>query len=291
MSKLIKDDILSEPTTQFYMAELALAISSVHQLNYFHRDLKPDNVLIDNTGHIKLTDFGLCTTMDEPAPSDEREVKSDGEESQVDEFTQSRRLRWKMRARALSYSVVGTPEYIAPEIFKKEGYNERCDWWSLGVIMYECLCGYPPFYGDSPRNTCHQIINWRDTLVFPDDVTISTDAEDCIRRLITYPSLRMQFEEIKEHSFFQGVDWENIRSLTPPEVPEIKDELDVSRFDHFDEKLIPDFTPMEIAEAKSKFIDYTYNGEKSTEVGQSAPISIGMYDYPLEEDDESADED
>ena len=83
------------------------------------------------------------------------------------------------------YSTVGTPDYIAPEVFAQTGYGLECDWWSLGVIMYECLIGYPPFYADDPMATCRKIVNWRKTLVFPDESNLSEEAEDLIRKYVT----------------------------------------------------------------------------------------------------------
>lgn len=78
---------------------------------------------------------------------------------------------------------MGTPDYIAPEIFQMKGYGKECDWWSLGAIMFECLVGYPPFCSETPHETYTKIMNWRYHLVFPDDVHLSREAEDLIRRL------------------------------------------------------------------------------------------------------------
>jgi serine/threonine protein kinase len=220
MSILMKYDILSHEVTKFYMAELALAVHSVHQLNYFHRDLKPDNVLVDSTGHIKLSDFGLCKAMDSPVPYNEPEPSEEAQDDFKNQHeTASKRKAWQARSRALSYSVVGTPEYIAPEVFAKRGYDEKCDWWSLGVIMYECLIGYPPFYADTPRATVWKIVNWKRSLKFPDDVALSADAKDCILRLICSPSHRMTFEELQVHPFFAGIDWNSMRRAEAPIIP------------------------------------------------------------------------
>ena len=136
MTILMKHDILTHDITKFYMAELALAIDSVHGLSYFHRDLKPDNVLIDSTGHIKLTDFGLCKAFEsKEVPFTEPEASDVGypDNPNKEVNTAVKRKAWQARSRALSFSVVGTPEYIAPEVFAKRGYDERCDWWSLGT--------------------------------------------------------------------------------------------------------------------------------------------------------------
>lgn len=87
---------------------------------------------------------------------------------------------WKKNRRALAYSTVGTPDYIAPEVFLQTGYGPACDWWSLGVIMYEMLIGYPPFCSENPQDTYRKVMNWRDTLIFPAEVPISEEAKDTI---------------------------------------------------------------------------------------------------------------
>lgn len=89
---------------------------------------------------------------------------------------------WKKNRRALAYSTVGTPDYIAPEVFLQTGYGPACDWWSLGVIMYEMLIGYPPFCSENPQDTYRKVMNWRETLIFPAEVPISEEAKDTIIR-------------------------------------------------------------------------------------------------------------
>lgn len=97
----------------------------------------------------------------------------------IDRFTS-----WKKNRRSLAYSTVGTPDYIAPEVFMHRGYGKECDWWSLGAIMYEMLVGYPPFCSETQQETYKKILTWSNSLVFPDDVHVSPDAEDLIRRFI-----------------------------------------------------------------------------------------------------------
>merc|ERR1719354_284064 len=150
MTLLMKEDILSEHSTQFYMSQLAMAIHKVHSLGYVHRDLKPDNILIDIAGHVKLSDFGLSKKFAHTNTSDEfvsqyarqasREIKNSEEDRKL-RYTKppDDREKYKSTRREVLYSTVGTPDYMAPEIFLQKGYTQSVDWWSLGVIMFECL--------------------------------------------------------------------------------------------------------------------------------------------------------
>lgn len=154
MTMLINYDTFSEDVTRFYMAECVLAIADVHRMGYIHRDIKPDNILIDRDGHIKLSDFGLSTgfyKQDQSAsymkPRTGNTVKR-GQMVDAIWLTMSSKDKmatWKKNRRVMAYSTVGTPDYIAPEIFLQQGYGQDCDWWSLGAIMFECLIGWPPF--------------------------------------------------------------------------------------------------------------------------------------------------
>lgn len=128
MNLFIEKDVLSEDDARLYIAELVLAIEAIHKMNYIHRDLKPDNILIDKDGHLKLSDFGLCAKFDVRSKFDAIATKS----TVKGPFGGKRR-------RKLLYSTVGTPDYIAPEVFQQNGYNETVDWWSLGVIFFEMI--------------------------------------------------------------------------------------------------------------------------------------------------------
>jgi serine/threonine kinase 38 len=114
--------------------------------------LKPDNILIDRAGHIKLSDFGLCKHMEVRGNRlDGAITNAKPDDSKPLTFGTKETFK---RNRKLAYSTVGTPDYIAPEVFGKQGYTETADWWSLGAILFEMLVGYPPFFSDEPGSTC-----------------------------------------------------------------------------------------------------------------------------------------
>ncbi len=262
MSILMKYDTLSEAHTAFYIAETALAINDVHRLNYIHRDLKPDNILIAKDGHVKLSDFGLCKSFgpkpvmqeqfvgrSKPATSSSSSSTASGDvsglpsgnvrgssssSSSSSSTDTAQGTRGKHRDRKLAYSTVGTPDYIAPEVFAQTGYDERCDWWSLGVILYETLMGYPPFYADDPMTTCQKILNWRKTLHIPRDAGLSPIAVDLISRLICDVQDRLTFDQLQAHPFFRDIDWKSVRNSKPPLVAPITSDIDVSQFDKFE---------------------------------------------------------
>jgi serine/threonine kinase 38 len=150
----------------------------------------------------------------------------------------NRRVEYK-RNRQLAYSTVGTPDYIAPEVFGQCGYNETVDWWSVGAILFEMLVGYPPFFSDDPSVTCQKILHWRKTLNIPPDANLTPAATDILKRLLCDSENRLGsngVDEIKSHPFFEGLDWENIRASKAPYIPELTSDEDCSRFDKFDEE-------------------------------------------------------
>lgn len=115
------------------------------------------------------------------------------------------------RCRKLAYSTVGTPDYIAPEVFGQAGYDETVDWWSVGVILFEMLVGYPPFFSDEPSVTCQKILHWKRTFAIPAEANLSANSTDILNKLIADPEVRLGrngADEIKSHPFFDGVDWD-----------------------------------------------------------------------------------
>jgi len=194
MTLLMEKEIFSEEMSRFYIAETIAAIESVHNLNYIHRDLKPDNLILNKDGHIKLSDFGLCKHVEIKDKSNNINEKMRNDLSNVSKETasknpalskvQANRRAEYIRSRKLAYSTVGTPDYIAPEVFGQQGYSETVDWWSAGAILFEMMVGYPPFFSDEPSITCQKILHWKKTLSIPEESKLSPEAKDLLKRLL-----------------------------------------------------------------------------------------------------------
>lgn len=246
MTLLMRKDTLTEDEARFYVAETVLAIESIHKHNYVHRDIKPDNLLLDKYGHLRLSDFGLCKPLDcstleetDFATGDHGSNSTGEGHSAAPKRTRQEQLQhWQKNRRTLAYSTVGTPDYIAPEVLLKKGYSLECDWWSLGAIMYEMLVGYPPFYSDDPMSTCRKIVHWKSHLKFPPEAQLSYEAKDVISKLLCNVNHRLGSkgaDEIKVHPWFKGIDWDIIYQMEAAFIPEVNDELDTQNFEKFEE--------------------------------------------------------
>ena len=183
MHKLISYGKLSERTSKIYASELFLAIDYLHQNDIIFRDLKPENILLDDFGHIKLTDFGLSKKLNNT-------------------IYNNTNINHRV-----TYSICGTPYYIAPEVYNGYGYSKEIDWWSFGIVLYEMLTGKFPF---KKNNDNQRIIIQK--VNFDLDFTISDNAKDLISKLLDY-----DFEKrltnplsIMNHNFFSGIDWDDI---------------------------------------------------------------------------------
>jgi len=193
------------PQTKFYIAHIITIFEYLHSKNIVYRDLKPENILINKNGYLKLTDFGFAKILDNEK----------------------------------TYTLCGTPEYLAPEIILNKGHGKAVDWWTLGILLYEMLVGIDPFSDDDPMKTYQKILKGK--INFPK--TIDKDAKSLIKHLLTqdtskrYGCLKNGVKDILNHRFFDGFDWKNFvyLTLTPPYIPDVKSEDDTSNFEKYPE--------------------------------------------------------
>lgn len=204
------NDFLPEEMSKFYSAQIVMAISVLHNMGYIHRDIKPDNILLDKHGHARLADFGSCIKVSN--------ITSDG----------------------ICTIAVGTPDYISPDVLKAmEGdkrsgqlYDYDVDWWSLGVVIFESLYGETPFYAESLAETYSKIMNHETCFKFPDEPEISDEAKDLISHLICNKSDRFRsLDQFKSHKWFKDIDWDNLRNVEPPYKPRVFGPDDTQNFD------------------------------------------------------------
>ena len=296
MTLLMARDILPEEDAKFYAAEMVLAIESVHDMDCIHRDLKPDNVLIDKDGHIKLSDFGLSKKLDLLIKEENdlrlsKSLKNKNNEynkhlSYAEQFNEFKNIKNKKK-RAYAYSTVGTPDYIAPEVFTRKGYGQEVDWWSLGIIMFEMMIGYPPFYSDSSTETCRKIIDWKNNLEIKPEVNLSPEAIDILMKLINDSEKRLGrngADEIKKHPFFRNIDWQHIKeTLVPPFIPELNGPYDTTYFDEYEEN--EPFYPLNSNGKYKKyqkkdmcFVDFTYNRENDKDYRINMVTALEVFD-------------
>ena len=192
-----------EEKAKFYSAIIGLALEYLHTHGIVYRDIKPDNILIDEDGYLKLADFGM-----------------------------SKMLKDQERA----FSLCGTPEYFAPEIITREGHNKAADWWSYGILLYEMLYGVSPFYSKNTEKMFDLIT--KSDLKFPKNIEISEEAKDLIKKLlIKKQDLRLGseggFQTIRNHPFFKGFDFKALeeKKMKAPFIPTLRGSMDVTNFD------------------------------------------------------------
>uniref|UniRef100_A0A4W6DS18 Serine/threonine-protein kinase Sgk1 n=1 Tax=Lates calcarifer TaxID=8187 RepID=A0A4W6DS18_LATCA len=236
---LQKERTFPEPRAKFYIAEMASALGYLHSLNIVYRDLKPENILLDQEGHIVLTDFGLC---------------KEGI-SQTDTTT----------------TFCGTPEYLAPEVLRKQPYDNTVDWWCLGSVLYEMLFGLPPFYSRDTHEMYDNILH-KPLAMRPG---ASSTAWSLLQGLLEKDGThrlgsRDDFNEIKAHSFFASINWDDLeqKKIPPPFKPKVNSYCDISNFDpEFTEEMVSSsicwsqehsIVNASVMEADDAFVGFSY---------------------------------
>jgi len=192
----------SNDHTRFYAAQIVMALQYLHVDNVVYRDLKPENLLLDLTGYIKITDFGFAKHVEDR-----------------------------------TWTLCGTPEYLAPEIIQSKGHGKAVDWWALGILVYEMLAGYPPFYDENPFGIYQKILAGK--LEFPRH--FETHARDLIRKLLTADrtkrigNLKNGAEDIKKHKWYRGLNWAALynKQMTAFIVPDVQSNDDTSQYDKY----------------------------------------------------------
>ena len=213
---------IPEITATFYGAQVLAALHYLHNMNVLYRDLKPENILFTSNGYLKLTDFGFAK-----------------------------------RCLGRTFTLCGTPEYLAPEIILCQGYHKAVDWWAFGVLIFEMVCGHPPFYSENPMDIYKQALEAKVRF----SCKLTKDCKEIIRMLlVTDPTkrignLRKGVKEITEHNFFKRLNLVDIfeQRIKAPFIPELEGEGDTANFDDYDE------APMivkEIDQYADKFCDF-----------------------------------
>lgn len=211
-----------EPISKFYASQVILALEYLHYLNLVYRDLKPENIMIDKNGYLKITDFGFCKVL-----------------------------------QGRTWTLCGTPEYLAPELILSKGYGFSVDWWSFGVLLYEMNAGYPPFYANEPMKTYEKIVSGK----YRCPSSFNGDLRDLVRNTLQvdiskrFGVMRNGVMDFKNHRWFKGIEWEAILNcrFPPPYIPKIKYPGDSTNFEKYDEETI---NPASYCRFESEFIDF-----------------------------------
>jgi len=198
--------LFDEDTARFYAGSVVLAFEYMHSKNIIYRDLKPENLLLDDRGFLKVTDFGFAKEL----------------------------------LTGRTWTLCGTPDYLAPEIVAGKGHGKGVDWWTLGVFIYEMLASYPPFYDEDPMKTYAKIMHGN--IAFPSH--FSKEAVNLVQKLLHHkPTKRLGVVKggaklIKKHAWFKNFDFDKLynREVKPPIVPKIKSTEDLTNFDQFNDE-------------------------------------------------------
>jgi len=209
--------------SKFYAAQIVLIFEYLHLQDFIYRDLKPENLLLDEEGYIKITDFGFA-----------------------------KRVAFK------TYTLCGTPEYIAPEVLLNKGHGKGVDWWTLGILVYEMLAGQPPFVDDDPMGIYQQILASK--LSFPR--YFDRQAKNLIKKLLDadltkrYGCLKGGASDIKKHKWFLRFNWTDLynRKLKAPVIPNVKGKHDTSNFDPYPESV--EEAPLPVYTGKDPFVGF-----------------------------------
>lgn len=286
--------VLSNRHARFYIAEMFCAVDALHQLGYIHRDLKPENFLVDSTGHVKLTDFGLAAGFLAPSKIESMRVRLEkasetsvpfGKPMEQRTLAERREGYRSMREKDTNYakSIVGSPDYMAPEVLRGEEYDYTVDYWSLGCMLFESLTGFPPFAGSNPDETWRNLKHWKEVLKRPvwedPNYFLSNRTWNFITTCIN--SRAKRFSNIKDiygHHYFAEVEWDILRETRAPFVPELDSETDAGYFDDFTnetdmakykevhekQQALEDMAEREEEMSKSLFVGFTFRHRKPT---------------------------
>lgn len=212
-SHLRREGRFSDDASKFYASEIVLAFAYLHSMHIVYRDLKPENLLITTDGHLKITDFGFAKLVEDR-----------------------------------TWTLCGTPEYLAPEIIQSKGHGKSVDWWALGVLIFEMLAGYPPFYDENPFGIYQKILAGK--IEFPRQ--FDSKAKDLIKKLLTHDRtkrlgcLRNGAEDIKRHKWFGKLDWQAVYNcqMPSPYIPEVSHAGDTHNFDAYPDSVDDQAVPL-----------------------------------------------
>lgn len=272
---------LIPPHARFYIGEMFAAVNSLHDLGFTHRDLKPENFLIDLKGHIKLTDFGLAAGSVSSDRIESMRVKlaslqdMDAYQAPSKLMAERQRLFKQLQGHHnLANSIVGSPDYMALEVLEGKNYDFTIDYWLLGCMLFEALCGYPPFSGSKQDETYYNLKHWKTALRRPQTrdgrYVFSDRTWALITKLIASPSARLRnFKQVQAQPYFSDIgEWATLRTRTPPFTPQLDGEEDAGYFDDFEDE-----------ESMMKYKDVFARQEQNEVLLELGPVKRGNNNF------------